>query len=200
MPAAGSSQSTIRRLCALVVASVAAGSLALAVQAAAARAEGCAGMSAKPSDVSTNATVQATLCLLNHERSRRGLRPLHLNALLTRAALAHSHDMVAHHYFSHPTPSDITPSERVKATGYLGTAPSWVIGENLYWGILRVSSPQDAVDAWMRSPHHKENILCSRYREIGIGIVVGAPRGSGDPAATYTTDFGAKGLILRHGG
>jgi uncharacterized protein YkwD len=107
--------------------------------------------------------------------------------------------MVANQYFSHTTPSDVTPSDRVRATGYLGTAPSWVIGENLYWGNLGFS-PQDAVDAWMHSPHHKENIMCSQYREIGIGIVAGAPRGSGGPAATYTTDFGAKGFMLRHGG
>lgn len=192
MPAARGAQSTIRPLRAFVVASVAAGSLALAVQATAARAESCARVSAKPNHVGTNVSLQATLCLLNHERSLHGLRPLHLNALLTRAALEHSRDMVANHYFSHTTPSGVTPSDRVKATGYLGTDPSWVIGENLYWGILRFSSPENAVAAWMHSPHHKENILCSRYREIGIGIVAGAPHGSVGPAAFYTTDFAAK--------
>jgi uncharacterized protein YkwD len=197
MPHAGTVQTTIRRLRALAVASVAASSLAVGAQAAAAGGEGCAGALAKPGDVSTNALTHATLCLLNHERSRYGLTRLRLNAILTRAALAHSRDMVAHHYFSHTTPSGVTFSERIKATGYLGSTESWVIGENLDWGSLRFSSPEGAVDAWMHSPHHRENILCGPYREIGIGIVIGAPRGVGGPAATYTTDFGVKGLTLR---
>jgi uncharacterized protein YkwD len=47
----------------------------------------------------------------------------------------------------------------------------------------------------MHSPGHRANILNRRFRDIGIGIVLGAPVivpvSSG--AATYTTDFGVKG-------
>jgi uncharacterized protein YkwD len=44
----------------------------------------------------------------------------------------------------------------------------------------------------MASPGHRANILAPRYREVGIGIAVGAPvRGSG-AGATYTTDFGRR--------
>ena len=44
----------------------------------------------------------------------------------------------------------------------------------------------------MKSPGHKANILTSRYREIGIGVVEGAPVRTSLPAATYTTDFGVR--------
>ena len=47
----------------------------------------------------------------------------------------------------------------------------------------------------MHSPGHKANILTPSYRDIGIGIALGAPAKlpDGMPAATYTTDFGARG-------
>jgi uncharacterized protein YkwD len=42
----------------------------------------------------------------------------------------------------------------------------------------------------MNSPGHRANILERRYREVGIGVATGAPRGSWDAAATYATEFG----------
>ena len=47
----------------------------------------------------------------------------------------------------------------------------------------------------MASPPHRQNILNSRFREIGIGVVVGAPRRNvfGLPAGTYATSFGTRG-------
>ena len=47
----------------------------------------------------------------------------------------------------------------------------------------------------MNSPPHKHNILDSRFREIGIGVAVGAPRRNvfSSPAGTYATSFGSRG-------
>jgi uncharacterized protein YkwD len=199
MAPTGNAKSKVRRLRAFVVASAAATSLTLGAMAPSASAADCAGASATPGDVDVNTLVQATVCLLNQERSRYALSPLHLNARLSRAALAHSRDMVAHQYFAHTTPSGVTPADRVRATGYLGSARSWTIGENIAWGTLTLSSPEAAVDAWMGSPHHRANILYSAYREIGIGIAAGVPSRVDSPAGTYTTDFGVKGLTPRHG-
>jgi uncharacterized protein YkwD len=45
----------------------------------------------------------------------------------------------------------------------------------------------------MRSPGHKANILRRQFREIGIGIALGAPEDvDGQPGATYTADFGVR--------
>src|SRR6478672_6794939 len=117
----------------LAVGAAAPGAGAMAPSAGAA---GCAGASATPGDVDANALVQATLCLLNQERSRYALSPLRLNARLSRAAMAHSRDMVAHNYFAHVTPSGITPGDRIRATGYFDRTRSWAIGENIEWGTL----------------------------------------------------------------
>ena len=43
----------------------------------------------------------------------------------------------------------------------------------------------------MNSPGHKANILRPHFKEIGIGIALGAA-GSGSNGATYTVDFGAR--------
>ena len=48
--------------------------------------------------------------------------------------------------------------------------------------------------AWMASPGHRANILRGAFREIGIGIAPGAPMAglAGDPAVTYTNEFGTR--------
>ena len=48
-----------------------------------------------------------------------------------------------------------------------------------------------AVDAWMDSPGHRENVLKRVYREVGIGVVLGVPV-SDAAGATYTVDFGVR--------
>jgi len=45
--------------------------------------------------------------------------------------------------------------------------PMAALGENLsYWR----RSPQETVDAWMRSPGHRVNILDPNFTEIGVGF------------------------------
>ncbi len=48
-------------------------------------------------------------------------------------------------------------------------------GENL---ARDFSNASDAINAWMNSPTHKENILNPKYREIGVGVVEGDLAGS----------------------
>jgi uncharacterized protein YkwD len=138
--------------------------------------------------------ADATLCLLNRERSRHGLKPLRIDPRLGRAAVAHSHDMVRRRYFEHASPNGRTPFERMLATRYVPEGASWTLGENIGWGTLSLAQPAALVKAWMNSPGHRENILNGRFREIGVGIAVGVPvRDDGlahQAGATYTTDFG----------
>jgi uncharacterized protein YkwD len=146
-----------------------------------------------PGKAGSRALAKATLCLINRERTRRGMSRLRLNSRLSKAARGHSTDMVRRHYFAHTSPTGSTFAERIRSTGYLGSARSWTIGENLVWGTKRQSTPAGALDMWMHSPLHRANILRRAFREVGIGIVLGSPRDLDGPAATYTTDFGTKG-------
>ena len=154
---------------------------------------GCVGASATANKASNQKLVRATLCLLNAERRKHGLRKLRLSKRLSKAARKHSRDMVRRDYFSHTSLSGASFVDRIKRTGYLHGAMGWMVGENLAWGAGTRATPAQTVNAWMHSPGHRHNILTPRFRQIGIGIVLGAPqRVGGLPSATYTTDFGFK--------
>jgi uncharacterized protein YkwD len=141
-------------------------------------------------DVSMPAARSATLCLLNTERSRRGLRKLRFNHALALAGLRHARDMVKNDYFAHDAPSGRDFVDRILNTDYVPASASWFLGENLAWGDHDKSTPREIVKAWMASPGHRHNILTKGFREIGIAIVVGAPVGGVSQAATYATEFG----------
>src|SRR4051794_12612649 len=61
----------------------------------------CGATTAKPSATGIGPAGQTTICLINRERTRRGLPALRENALLSQASLQHSEDMVRAQYFEH---------------------------------------------------------------------------------------------------
>jgi uncharacterized protein YkwD len=170
--------------------------LALALPGTSAAQSACPGADDIPSAGHLRAARTATLCLLNEERAARGLKPLEASRKLRGAARGHSSDMVRDRYFDHASKDGSSPTDRIRRTGYLAhTGGRWRTGENIGWGAAELASPSRMVRAWMRSTQHRRNILDRRFRQIGIGIVPGAPEAvPGDlPAATYTTDFGRRG-------
>ena len=96
--------------------------------------------------------------------------------------------MVRRRYFAHDSLNGRSPFDRMRATHYVPRNASWWLGENIGWGSGSLAEPIAMVRAWMHSPPHRANILSRHFRDIGIGIVPGAPVGGG--GATYTTDFG----------
>jgi uncharacterized protein YkwD len=165
--------------------------LASAPEASAAQA--CPSANESPTEATRKEMVRSTLCLLNQRRARHGMRKLRLSKNLSKAARRHAHDMARRNYFSHTAPGGKSFLDRIKNTGYLHQAQSWMVGENLAWGSGGRSTPKAIVQAWMNSPGHRANILNARFRHIGIGIVFDAPVNVGrTPAATYATEFGRK--------
>ena len=134
-----------------------------------------------------------TLCLLNAERTSRGLGRLRSDRQLAKAARRFSAHMVRERFFGHVSPAGSTLSSRVRGgTSYLrGPVRTWSLGENLAWGAGELATPRNIVRGWMESRGHRANILDGRFRHVGIGVVTGAPADTrGQAAATYTTDFG----------
>jgi uncharacterized protein YkwD len=156
-------------------------------------ARACESANATPASAAKRTMVRATLCVLNAERARHGLRPLKLNKRLSRAARRHARDMARRNYFAHDSLGGRTFVDRIRRTGYLRNARSWWVGENLAWGSLDRSAPRAITRMWMNSPGHRANILSRSFNEVGIGLAYGAPvHVGGAPAATYATDFGRK--------
>jgi uncharacterized protein YkwD len=172
---------------------------AFALMPAAARADApsnCAGADLNPTAADMPQIEAATLCLLDAERTSRGLTPLHTNGRLRNAALAHSVDMVSNHYFAHEDLKGGDPEDRIARAGYLPRRGPWVIGENIAWGTDYLATPREIVRAWMNSTPHRHNILYADFREIGIGVALGVPDPSLGDGATYSTEFGARAREL----
>jgi uncharacterized protein YkwD len=136
---------------------------------------------------------EAVLCLINRMRAEHGEIPLEPNAALEAAAESHTEEMLADDYFDHVSPSGLSPVGRDEQTGYIpNSSVGYVIGENLAWGTLSLSTPEAIVAAWAASPGHLANILEGQYLDTGIGVVAAVPASLADgaPGATYAQEFG----------
>ena len=135
----------------------------------------------------------AIMCLNNRDRAARGLPALKENSKLTKAAVAHSKDMVQNRYFAHDAPDGSHSWDRAKRAGYMRPGQGWTVGENIAWGTDVKATPAEIHEMWMSSAAHRANILRRSFREIGIGIVIGNPQVSpADAGATFTADFGVR--------
>ncbi len=145
----------------------------------------CPSTTAEPTGSALAAQVSSTLCLLNAERAQRGLAPLRANRTLGRAARRHARDMVRRRFFSHVSPNGATVDDRVRRAGYRGCRRT---GETIAWGTGPDAAPAAVVQVWMASPDHRRVILDPNFRDIGLGVAMGSPQGSGG-GATVTVDF-----------
>src|SRR5215216_2755889 len=80
-------------------------------------ATGCAAADGPTAQTSTVALANAALCLVNQERTTRGLKPLKSNRHLARAAGGHARDMVARGYFSHDSMTGASFVDRIRRAG-----------------------------------------------------------------------------------
>ncbi|MEV7775973.1 CAP domain-containing protein [Kitasatospora sp. NPDC086791] len=111
--------------------------------------------------------AQQIVDAVNAERAKAGCKPLTVNAKLQAVAQEHSDDMAARNYYEHDTPEGIDPGTRITNAGY--GWQNW--GENIY------ESPKDpatAMDGWMKSPAHRDNILDCVFTETGVGVNLSA--------------------------
>jgi uncharacterized protein YkwD len=135
-------------------------------------------------------TRAVLLCLINEERTERGLRRVESSWRLRRAAQGHADDMVARAYFAHVTPGGSDLTDRIRATGYLNRRDDWFLGEALGWAEGPAATPDRLVAAWMASPPHRAVILGRPYRQLGVGVDLGAPTAMVQDGVTVTLDFG----------
>ena len=180
-----------RRLAPLAAATLAAFAVGAAPAHAGVSACSSSTATAEPTRSNVAQVERTVLCLVNRERTHRGLRGLRASGKLARAADRHSRDMVRRSYFDHVSPAGGTMTERIKRTGWFRGAKAYAYAENIAWGSGHLASPKSIVRSWMDSSGHRHNILNGRYTELGVGVAVGTPEDY--DGATYTTNFGFKG-------
>jgi uncharacterized protein YkwD len=120
----------------------------------------------------------AVVCLVNQQRTSRGLPPLKVSPKLNTVAQRWTVHMVSHGEFSH---ANFTA--RVNAVHY----PWRAAAENIATGY---PTPSEVVAGWMASPGHCHNILDPSMREVGTGERPAPVRGFASRPATWTQDFG----------
>ena len=117
------------------------------------------------------AVISAVLVdLANNDRAALALPELKVNPVLAAAAQAKANDMAAKSYFSHTSPEGFDSWHWFKEAGY----DYQYAGENL---AVNFSESSDVEKAWMSSPTHRDNIMSSKYAEIGIATAVGTYKG-----------------------
>ncbi|MBD3886678.1 CAP domain-containing protein [Phormidium tenue FACHB-886] len=103
---------------------------------------------------------------INKIRTQQGLEPLRHNAKLADVARTYSQRMADENFFGHTSPTGDTMVERVRSTGII----YFNLGENLFKGTNSPRPVPAAVQGWMNSAGHRENILRSKYEQTGVGI------------------------------
>lgn len=110
---------------------------------------------------------------INAIRIQNGLAPLIEVPQLSASAQSYASAMATGKFFAHAGPDGSTFSSRDEAAGYT----NWTyLEENLAAGQPTVAA---AVNAWMKSPAHRADLLSPRVTETGVGYVdlTGSPYG-----------------------
>jgi len=119
--------------------------------------------------------------LTNQNRTERGLPALAVNPLLTQAAQLKADDMAKNSYYAHTSPDGKSPLYWLNLVGYKYLNA----GENL---VIDRTTSEQAVDAWMDSPDHRENILRPQFTQVGVGVAPGEYQGI--PTIYVVEEFG----------
>lgn len=154
---------------------------------------GCGDATVVPTTAAMRQAAAATIfCLVNGERARRGLAPLTPSRLLARAAAVHSLDMVRKRYFAHVSPTGQGVRQRVARTGYLRRARRATLGETIAWGTDYYGSPASLVQDLMSSAQHNAIVTSRRFRDVGVGLALGAPMDGMGSGVTLSLTFGRR--------
>lgn len=102
--------------------------------------------------------------IINQYRKDKGLKPLRLDANLTKAAKAHSRDLAKWDRISHYGSDGSNPWDRVKRTGYKAR----LAAENVGTGQV---SFKEVMRGWKKSPGHNKNLLLADAEHMGIALV-----------------------------
>ncbi len=102
---------------------------------------------------------------INEIRQAHDLGGLRRNPKLDHIARDYSRAMAKGAFFSHTGPGGEDVGDRVRAAGLCYRA----VGENLAKNLNVPHPARTAVSGWMKSKHHRANILTAEFRETGVG-------------------------------
>lgn len=114
----------------------------------------------------SNITKDKLLIETNKTREKNGRQALKENPILTAAAEKKAAHMFEENYWSHVSPSGVTPWDFILGSGY----DYEYAGENL---AKNFNDSTEVIQAWFNSKSHRDNLLSSKYEEVGFAVVNG---------------------------
>jgi hypothetical protein len=111
----------------------------------------------------TSVAEQYLFNAVNAERAQQHLRPLRWDAALYRASSYHANAMAAHGTISH----QFNGEPELSARGANAGAHFNVIAEN----VAMAPNAVQIHEMWMKSPHHRDNILDPAVNQVAIRVV-----------------------------
>jgi uncharacterized protein YkwD len=125
----------------------------------------------KPAIANTADLEHRVFDLVNQRRAEAGLPLLNWNDNVADVARVHSENMANNKFFSHTGVDGKRVSDRANSMG----VKRWrSLGENIAYNRGFKSPLESAVQSWMNSSGHRDNILKSDWQESGIGVTVTA--------------------------
>lgn len=109
---------------------------------------------------------QAVREQVNGIRQEHRLQPLERHAELAEVARAYSCRMAEETFVGHVSPEGEGPAHRVREAGISFQA----VGENIGFNINAPNPVEQAVQGWMESEGHRENILRDVWTHTGVGV------------------------------
>lgn len=110
--------------------------------------------------------VRQLLDFTNQERIKLNEKPLILNQKLSKAAEQKARYMFEKNFWAHTSPDGVEPWKFILDQNYDYSYAGENLARNFYYS-------KEVVDAWMKSPSHKENLLSQNYDEVGFAVVNG---------------------------
>lgn len=119
--------------------------------------------------VSTVSLERKAFELINAKRAEQGLEPLTWSDDVAKIARLHSQNMAVYKFFSHTGLDGKLVNDRADLFG----VSRWrAIGENIAYNRGYDDPVEFAVERWMLSASHKQNLLNERWKESAVGIAI----------------------------
>ncbi|HEV2803208.1 MAG TPA: CAP domain-containing protein [Pyrinomonadaceae bacterium] len=117
--------------------------------------------------VSASGDERRAFDLINAARRSRGESPLVWDAELTRMARQHSENMALQNFFDHVDRQGQNVATRARTGGVCGWS---AIGENIAYNSGYDDPAGFAVERWLTSAKHRENLMRRGFTHSGIGV------------------------------
>jgi uncharacterized protein YkwD len=129
--------------------------------------------------------AETMICLINNARREGRLTTLPVSAQLSTAVQLKGSEIIRCKVFAH-APCGGDPHDVAVQAGFVG---GW--GENLYIADGRWGAPRPALDGWLNSPGHRENLFRPEWQVQSVYVVkLDAFPGFKSPTL-WVSEFGA---------